>query len=31
MGSIMSPLELDEGYDPNYSAASTSASAPTGS
>ena len=30
MGSIMSPLELDEGYDPNYSAAVNICSAPTG-
>ncbi len=30
MGSIMSPLELDEGYDPNYSAAMNICSAPTG-
>ena len=28
MGSIMSPLELDEGYDPNYSAAVNICSAP---
>ena len=30
MGSIMAPLELDEGYDPNYSAAVNICSAPTG-
>ena len=30
MGSIMSPLEKDEGYDPNYSAAVNICSAPTG-
>lgn len=30
MGSIMSPLERDEGYDPNYSAAVNICSAPTG-
>ena len=30
MGSIMSPLEADEGYDPNYSAAVNICSAPTG-
>ena len=30
VGSIMSPLELDEGYDPNYSAAVNICSAPTG-
>ena len=30
MGSILSPLELDEGYDPNYSAAVNICSAPTG-
>lgn len=30
MGSIMSPLELDEGYDPNYSAGVNICSAPTG-
>ena len=30
MGSIMSPLELGEGYDPNYSAAVNICSAPTG-
>ena len=30
MGSIMSPLELEEGYDPNYSAAVNICSAPTG-
>lgn len=30
MGSIMSPLELEEGYDPNYSAAINICSAPTG-
>lgn len=30
MGSIMSPLEKDEGYDPNYSAAVNVCSAPTG-
>lgn len=30
MGSIMAPLELDEGYDPNYSAAVNVCSAPTG-
>ena len=30
MGSIMSPLELDDGYDPNYSAAVNICSAPTG-
>ncbi len=30
MGSIMSPLEKDEGYDPNYSAAINICSAPTG-
>ena len=30
MGSIMSPLEMDEGYDPNYSAAVNICSAPTG-
>lgn len=30
MGSIMSPLELDEGYDPNYSEAVNICSAPTG-
>lgn len=30
IGSIMSPLELDEGYDPNYSAAVNICSAPTG-
>lgn len=30
MVSIMSPLELDEGYDPNYSAAVNICSAPTG-
>lgn len=30
MGSIMSQLELDEGYDPNYSAAVNICSAPTG-
>ena len=30
MGSIMSPLELDEGYAPNYSAAVNICSAPTG-
>ena len=30
MGSIMSPLELDEGYDLNYSAAVNICSAPTG-
>lgn len=30
MGSIMSPLELDEGYDSNYSAAVNICSAPTG-
>ena len=30
MCSIMSPLELDEGYDPNYSAAVNICSAPTG-
>lgn len=28
MGSIMAPLELDEGYDPNYSAAVNICSAP---
>ena len=30
MGSILSPLEADEGYDPNYSAAVNICSAPTG-
>ena len=30
MGSILSPLEKDEGYDPNYSAAVNICSAPTG-
>ena len=30
MGSILSPLESDEGYDPNYSAAVNICSAPTG-
>lgn len=30
MGSILSPLEEDEGYDPNYSAAVNICSAPTG-
>lgn len=30
MGSIMGPLEADEGYDPNYSAAVNICSAPTG-
>ena len=30
MGSIMAPLELDEAYDPNYSAAVNICSAPTG-
>lgn len=30
MGSIMSPLEKEEGYDPNYSAAVNICSAPTG-
>ncbi|MGM9973207.1 MAG: TRAP transporter large permease [Clostridiaceae bacterium] len=30
MGSIMSPLEREEGYDPNYSAAVNICSAPTG-
>lgn len=30
MGSIMSPLELEEGYDPNFSAAINICSAPTG-
>lgn len=30
MGSIMNPLEKDEGYDPNYSAAINICSAPTG-
>ncbi|MDO4345165.1 MAG: TRAP transporter large permease [Eubacteriales bacterium] len=30
MGSIMNPLEKDEGYDPNYSAAVNICSAPTG-
>ncbi len=30
MGSIMGPLEKDEGYDPNYSAAVNICSAPTG-
>lgn len=30
MGSIMSPLEADEGYDPNYSAAVNICAAPTG-
>lgn len=30
MGSIMSPLERQEGYDPNYSAAVNICSAPTG-
>ena len=30
MGSIMAPLELDEGYDPNYSAAVNICSASTG-
>lgn len=30
MGSIMSPLEREEGYNPNYSAAVNIASAPTG-
>lgn len=30
MGSIMSPLELEEGYDPNFSAAVNICSAPTG-
>ncbi len=30
MGSIMSPLEAEEGYDPNYSAAVNICSAPTG-
>ena len=29
MGSILSPLEADEGYDPNYSAAVNICSAPT--
>ena len=30
MGSILSPLEAEEGYDPNYSAAVNICSAPTG-
>ena len=30
MGSILSPLEKDEGYDPDYSAAVNICSAPTG-
>lgn len=30
MGSILSPLEKEEGYDPNYSAAVNICSAPTG-
>lgn len=30
MGSIMNPLEKEEGYDPNYSAAVNICSAPTG-
>ena len=30
MGSILSPLEKDEGYDPNFSAAVNICSAPTG-
>jgi len=30
MGSILSPLEADEGYDPNYAAAVNICSAPTG-
>ena len=30
MGSILSPLEKDEGYDPNYAAAVNICSAPTG-
>ena len=30
MGSIMNPLEREEGYDPNYSAAVNICSAPTG-
>lgn len=30
MGSIMNPLEKDEGYDPNYAAAVNICSAPTG-
>lgn len=30
MGSILSPIEKDEGYDPNYSAAVNICSAPTG-
>lgn len=30
MGSILSPLEKDEGYEPNYSAAVNICSAPTG-
>ncbi len=30
MGSIMAPLEKEEGYDPNYSAAVNICSAPTG-
>lgn len=30
MGSILSPLEADEGYDPNFSAAVNICSAPTG-
>ncbi len=30
MGSIIGPIEKDEGYDPNFSAAANIASAPTG-
>ena len=30
MGSIIGPIEKDEGYDPNFSAAANIATAPTG-
>ena len=30
MGSIIGPIEMDEGYDPNFSAAANIATAPTG-
>ena len=30
MGSIIGPIEIDEGYDPNFSAAANIATAPTG-